>query len=240
VLAQDAVDRALAGWFADRDTGRHQLAAVAPLYGDGPGYERIEGNPLAMPASTTKVVTAAVALKVLGPERRFTTRTTLDTSTRVPQLILIGGGDPYLTSERHEPGTSVTFDPDRASLEELAERTARQLRRREVTRVQLGYDATLFTGPGGHHTWVEDPDLEVGAYIEDEVIAPISALWADQGQARRGWGCRGTSCSGRRAAGTGGRNPPCTCSPARARSSNYWCGGGCWPIPGSNWWRAPR
>lgn len=183
-----AVEQALAGFFADPDVGPHALAAVAPLRGSGASHVQVRGNPLATPASITKVVTSAVALAVLGGDHRFTTRTTLDTTTDRPTVVLVGGGDPYLAAEPYRPSTSATFDLARQNLTRLANRTARQLKQQDLTRIRLGYDATLFVGPGGHPTWVEDPDLEVGAYLEDEEIAPISALWVDQGAKIDSWG----------------------------------------------------
>lgn len=183
-----AVDGVLDDLFADPDVGRHVLAAVAPLRGGLPGHERIRGNGHAIPASTTKVVTAAVALYLLGADRRFTTRTVLETAGRVPRVVLVGGGDPYLASTPPKVQTSATFAPPRQNVAKLARQTAAELKRRGLTRVRLGHDASLFRGPVGHPTWLEDPDLEVGSYLEDEVIAPVSALWMDQGRPRRGSG----------------------------------------------------
>lgn len=50
------------------------------------------------PASTMKVVTAAVALRVLGPHWKPTTRVDFDTATGT--LALVGGGDAMLTSDQ--------------------------------------------------------------------------------------------------------------------------------------------
>ena len=47
----------------------------------------------AIPASTTKLVTAAAALDLLGAEHRFTTSVV---SGGRGKIILVGGGDPYL------------------------------------------------------------------------------------------------------------------------------------------------
>lgn len=187
-LDSAAVGRALVPFFDDSDVGPHALAAVAPLRGAGATFERIRGEPTAVPASTTKLVTSAVALHLLGGDHRFTTRTVLEPAGGVPRVVLVGGGDPYFSAEPHESGDSATFDVRRQNAVVLARRTAAQLKQRDVTRVRLAHDATLFTGPGGHPTWREDPRLEVGAYLEDEVIAPISALWTDQGRALAGFG----------------------------------------------------
>jgi len=56
-----------------------------------------------MPASTMKSVTAAVALHVLGPDHRFTTSLAgtapVEDGIIRGDLVLLGGGDPVLTSE---------------------------------------------------------------------------------------------------------------------------------------------
>lgn len=51
-----------------------------------------------IPASTTKVITALVAMKTLGANYRFTTRFYLKNTT----LTIVGGGDPYLVSQEVE------------------------------------------------------------------------------------------------------------------------------------------
>ncbi|MEM9746916.1 MAG: D-alanyl-D-alanine carboxypeptidase [Actinomycetota bacterium] len=56
-----------------------------------------------LPASNMKVVVAAVALETLGPEFRYTTRVTSsaspDAGGAVADLVLVGGGDPLLSSD---------------------------------------------------------------------------------------------------------------------------------------------
>lgn len=51
-----------------------------------------------VPASTTKIITALVAMKTLGAHYHFTTRFFLKGST----LTIVGGGDPYLISQEVE------------------------------------------------------------------------------------------------------------------------------------------
>ena len=48
------------------------------------------------PASTTKLLTSAAALESLGPMARF--RTTVRWVPTTRQLVLVGGGDPFLAS----------------------------------------------------------------------------------------------------------------------------------------------
>ena len=88
-------DQALAG-------PNERLAALAPsglvLVLDDQGNELVAQNadrPF-VPASVTKIVTAWLAMEVLGADYRFQTRFYLD---RDRVLYIRGGGDPYLVSE---------------------------------------------------------------------------------------------------------------------------------------------
>jgi len=81
---------------------KEKVAALAPLglvlVVDGKGNELVAQNadePF-VPASVTKIVTAWLALEVLGGNYRFETRFYLD-DNRV--LYIHGGGDPFLVSE---------------------------------------------------------------------------------------------------------------------------------------------
>ncbi len=75
-----------------------------------------------IPASSTKLITAAVALEVLRPEFTYSTKVhgSLDATGSVPDLFFVGGGDPlivrneYVATEKY-PTTSGT------SLEKLAD-----------------------------------------------------------------------------------------------------------------------
>src|SRR5882757_11304585 len=85
---------------------KEKVAALAPsalvLVMDADGNELLAQNadePF-VPASVTKIVTAWLALQVLGADYRFETRFYLD-SKRV--LYVRGGGDPFLISEELAP-----------------------------------------------------------------------------------------------------------------------------------------
>jgi D-alanyl-D-alanine carboxypeptidase/D-alanyl-D-alanine-endopeptidase (penicillin-binding protein 4) len=139
-------------------------AVVAPLSG-APVLD--DGRGPSVPASTLKLLTATAALGALGPDRTFATRVVADGRHRI---VLVGGGDPFLESEQPTAG------PTRgdASLQTLAARTARRLERLGVDAVRLSYDASLFTGPRVNPHWPK-------SYIADDVVSPITALWADEG-----------------------------------------------------------
>ena len=87
---------------ADIGEVKEKLAALAPsaqvLVVDEKGNELIAQNADApfVPASVTKIVTAWLAMQVLGGDYRFQTRFYLD-DRRV--LYIRGGGDPFLISE---------------------------------------------------------------------------------------------------------------------------------------------
>ncbi|MGR3871666.1 D-alanyl-D-alanine carboxypeptidase/D-alanyl-D-alanine endopeptidase [Streptomyces graminifolii] len=112
------------------------------------------------PASTTKIATAVAALSAMGPDHRLTTRAALEPDTK--ELVLVGGGDPTLTAHQDAEGW--------ADLRTLADRTAATLKKRGMSDVTLSYDTTLYAGPELH---------PIG---ENENLAPVSALMADEGR----------------------------------------------------------
>lgn len=122
------------------------------------------GTPLAashdtalVPASTTKLLTSFAALSSIDPQHRFTTRVVRTGRT----LTLVGGGDPYLVEK--PTGRAV----DRATLTDLADRTAAEVGKGNVT---LQYDASRFSGPATASAWPS-------TYVSTSVVSPISALW---------------------------------------------------------------
>lgn len=130
-------------------------------------YSHHATEPMA-PASTNKLLTSAAALQRLDGQHRFRTKVVTGKSGGI---ILVGGGDPYLTSKTH------TTDPLRGSLQQLAAATAEKLRSNGTKRIRLGYDATLFDGPAWNSHWPTD--------YRDQVT-PVSALWVDEGRVSGG------------------------------------------------------
>ena len=129
-------------------------------------YPANAGTP-ATPASTTKVVTAVAALAVLGPDARFTTAVRQVGNT----IVLVGGGDPTLAVN----GYPSSDYPRPATLAQLAASTARALKAQGRHSVRLGYDTSLYSGPGMAPGWT-DSDIFTGN------VTPIVALEADQGR----------------------------------------------------------
>lgn len=97
-----------------------------------------------IPASTEKVVTGAIAISLLGPEKTFTTKV-LDLGEG--KILLVGGGDPYLLAE---PDIRRAKAP---SLKNLAEQSAAALRAAGKKSVELYWDDSLFTGANWHPDW---------------------------------------------------------------------------------------
>lgn len=117
------------------------------------------------PASTTKLLTAAAALTVLGAER------TLTTTVVQPEpgtIVLVGGGDMMLAAGSGDPAVIN----GRAGLADLAYATAQALAPSGLTQVTLGLDDTLFTDPAWNPGWAPD---------HNRYVAPISALAVNVG-----------------------------------------------------------
>ena len=85
----------------------------------------------ATPASTIKLATAVAALTARGENHRIATRVV----GKGDRVTLVGGGDPTLT---------------KGALTDLAEDTARTLRKRGVRKVTLTYDLSRYTGTQQH------------------------------------------------------------------------------------------
>jgi D-alanyl-D-alanine carboxypeptidase/D-alanyl-D-alanine-endopeptidase (penicillin-binding protein 4) len=121
------------------------------------------------PASTTKLATGLAALAVLGQNARFTTKVVRGTTPG--SIILVGGGDPTLAVN---PFPARDY-PQPATLASLAKATARTLRAQGHRTVVLGYDTSLYTGPGLAPGWP-------AAYITAGDVTPIVPLEVDQGR----------------------------------------------------------
>jgi serine-type D-Ala-D-Ala carboxypeptidase/endopeptidase (penicillin-binding protein 4) len=159
---------ALSGVLGSRVLGKQAGAEVID-----PGTGRVlfarGASDLLQPASTTKLVTAAAALDVLGPSARFKTRVVAGASPG--SIVLVGGGDPTLAA-----GTVPASDyPQPATLKQLAAATARALRAQGRRSARVSYDASLYSGPPLAPGWPE-------AYITTGNVTAITPLEVDQGR----------------------------------------------------------
>lgn len=126
-----------------------------------------------LPASTQKLITAAAALRVLGPEHRFETivRAEIGPGGVVAgDLYLVGGGDPTLTTENYR----MFVFPSRpaTALEDLADRIVAA----GVTRIVGGVvgDGSRFVGPTMPEGWKQE-------YVDDQDASQITALTVNAG-----------------------------------------------------------
>ncbi|MFJ4922285.1 D-alanyl-D-alanine carboxypeptidase/D-alanyl-D-alanine-endopeptidase [Streptomyces sp. NPDC088725] len=150
---------ALGPLLADPALGSARTAAVVDVATGKRLYGKDASRPMT-PASTVKLATMTAALAALGPGHRVPTTVVATPDART--LTLVGGGDATLDKKR---------------LGALADSTARALRGRHVTDVRVGYDTSLYRGPGRHPIGPNDN------------IAPVSALMVDEGRldgSRRG------------------------------------------------------
>lgn len=171
VQAITAVDRGrlerkvAAAWSAPGLGDRKALALDAFASEPQPEVDFAAGKPL-MPASTTKLLTAAAVLKALGPQARFTTSVT----RQGRRIFLVGGGDPQLTSFPSPQKVNSN-----ASLLRLARQTREVLNAAGVSEVRLRYDDSYFSPPTEQPFWGPD-------FLSIGVVAPITALMADGGR----------------------------------------------------------
>lgn len=135
---------------------------------DGSPVGSYNGSTAVLPASSQKIIVGEVALEVIGPDTRFTTRVVADpiddTGTIQGDLVIIGGGDPLLSSDWY-PTSGLERRPvlSPTSLDTLADR----VRDAGITRVTgsvLGdgsrYDDEFFAPGWG----VGVAGLEAGPY----------------------------------------------------------------------------
>jgi serine-type D-Ala-D-Ala carboxypeptidase/endopeptidase (penicillin-binding protein 4) len=173
VAAAPALGTAKTGLVADLETGTPiwSLSSATPMRG----------------ASTTKLATAATALSLLGTTTRWPTRVvTGRTSTEV---VLVGGGDPLLTSsqlaslaratavavlDRIAPAAPATPLPP--SIDGVPSPTVRQRPAPNLVRVSVRLDDTLYPAPTAATGWPSD-------YLP-YVVRPVRPLVRDF---RVGW-----------------------------------------------------
>ena len=140
---------------------------------DGNLVGSANGDLAVIPASTEKIVVAAVALELLGPDHVFTTRAV---SSAAPEdgviegdLVLLGGGDPLLSSDWY-PTSSLELRPvfNPTSLDALAD-SVQSAGVTQITGAVLGdgsrYDDEFFAPGWGNGV----AGLEAGPY--DSLIA---------------------------------------------------------------------
>jgi D-alanyl-D-alanine carboxypeptidase/D-alanyl-D-alanine-endopeptidase (penicillin-binding protein 4) len=124
--------------------------------------DRNAGTP-ATPASTAKLLTSVAALTTLDPEHTLTT--TVVAGARPGQVVLVGGGDPTLST------TSPSKDyPGAATVSDLASQVKAALRGAPLTSVVV--DDSLYSGPLTASGWG-------AADAPSSYAAPVTAASVD-------------------------------------------------------------
>ena len=121
------------------------------------------------PASTAKLLTAAAALALIGPDTPLRTRVV--TGATPDEIVLVGGGDVLMSAGRGDP-----FAVDgRAGLDDLATATAAALRAQGRARVAVRLDDRLFTGAAISPGWP-------AGSIQSGFVAPVMAIEVHAGR----------------------------------------------------------
>ncbi|NAZ83663.1 D-alanyl-D-alanine carboxypeptidase/D-alanyl-D-alanine-endopeptidase, partial [Kineococcus sp. R8] len=120
-----------------------------------------------VPASVTKLLTAAAALRALGPDSRAGTRVVAGADPG--QVVLVAGGDVLLAPGAGQPDAVA----GRAGLADLAAATARALLAQGRTSVSVALDDGLFSGPARSPGWGAG-DVAAG------FVMPIAPLAVDE------------------------------------------------------------
>ena len=160
---------------AIEQAGDAAVGSVHVMDADGRVLFDVEGATPRIPASTSKLVTAALALTAFGPDHTFTTRAAATVSPAggviAGDLVLIGGGDPTLVSRSY---IELQTDPERPQtpIDGLAD----QIVAAGVTRIdgRVVGDAGYLAGETLANGWPP-------TYLEDLDATPITGLTIDQG-----------------------------------------------------------
>jgi D-alanyl-D-alanine carboxypeptidase/D-alanyl-D-alanine-endopeptidase (penicillin-binding protein 4) len=115
-----------------------------------------DGSNGRVPASNMKLLTAAAALRAVGPDQRFST--TVVAGAEAGSVVLTGGGDVLLGAGESSRDAVMGH----AGLATLARLTVKSLQENGVKGpVQVRLDDSLFTGPALNPTWSPD-DVAAG------------------------------------------------------------------------------
>lgn len=169
------IANALAGPLSSAALGPDARIAVYDTDSGELLYGRSPSQP-AIPASTDKILTSAAVLDAYGPDHRFTT--TVLQGANPQEVVLLGSGDPLLTTARGTIGGAAT-----ASLAELADQTADRIKAQSQSggevptqpSVTVAFNDSLFSGPRTAPGWPS-------TYVSSGLVSPITALMADGGK----------------------------------------------------------
>ena len=122
--------------------------------GSGQVLSSVAADRPMVPASVTKLLTAAAVLSTVGGQTRLPTRVVQGSAP--DEVVLVGGGDMLLA-----PGAAGRDVAGRAGLDDLATQVAARLRADGQPEVVVRFDDTLFAGPAVAPSWAP-ADVAVG------------------------------------------------------------------------------
>ena len=108
------------------------------------------GDELRVPASTTKLLSAAAIGQAFAPDA--TLKTVVREGAAPDEIVLVAGGDSLLNPGRGDASAVA----GRAGLRDLADQVAKSLRNRGVRSVRLDVDESYAYGPSLASTWSSD------------------------------------------------------------------------------------
>ncbi|MCT2582529.1 D-alanyl-D-alanine carboxypeptidase/D-alanyl-D-alanine-endopeptidase [Actinophytocola sp. S1-96] len=169
----DGVQAALAGPAAAPELGTLTGVVLDPATGETL-WESAPNTPL-VPASTTKLLTGAAALLSLDPTQQLVTRVVQ--GEEPGSVVIVGGGDPTLSSLEEGVESVYTGPPHLSDLVEQVKASGVQ-----VDTVYV--DLSRYAGEGMAPGWL---DIDVAAgYITPMVPAMLDGGRADDPQAQNG------------------------------------------------------
>ncbi len=156
----------IAGLAASRNLGKLGASVINATSGEVL-FDRAGGTGVA-PASVTKVLTAAAALSILGPDYRFST--TVYVGATPGQIVLVGGGDPTLSAL---PAGQQSVYANAPKLSELAAKVLSAMNDQPITSIVL--DSTMWD-PSAADTW--DPSVPMTERTQG-FLPYVTALMVD-------------------------------------------------------------
>ena len=158
-----------------------------------------QGDAALVPASLTKIVTAAAALEVLDPDGTYTTEVFVrsdDLDAAADGILrgdvyLVGGGDPVLNTPRY--GDRIPDPVAYTDAGELAERVSQSLAARGIRRIQgriLGDDSHYRDRVRDYYReFPPDSDEPIWRYSHDtfNFVGPLSGLLINDGYSSYTW-----------------------------------------------------
>jgi serine-type D-Ala-D-Ala carboxypeptidase/endopeptidase (penicillin-binding protein 4) len=159
--SQDALAARISGLLQDNRLGSHVTASVIDVATGELVFDDGAEAP-AVPASTTKLATAAAVLFSRGPDYRIATRAVA--GEKPGEVVLIGGGDPTLAA-----GAKMAY-VGAGRLDKLAAQVKKAMGGTKPTRVIV--DSSLYEGSTVGPAWA-------AVDLRDGYIANITALMTD-------------------------------------------------------------